>query len=110
VDENIAKTLRLKKKFEIEKLETEGQIVDEISRILVVLENQKKKEEEQKKEKARKESMGNVVSELKERMDRDKLKLMETQAIQELQVMEEGEIDQSDRGEDLNSADVAVVK
>jgi len=48
-EEKQVTTLRAKKKFEIEKLEKDSEILEEIKRIKEYLETQKKKEEEEKK-------------------------------------------------------------
>jgi hypothetical protein len=85
--------IRQKKTFEIEKMETEEQILAEIQRIFKYLEMEKLKEEQKKKEKEREQQMGSVVHELKNRIMLSECKDQEVKAQQELLQMEEGPIE-----------------
>lgn len=92
VPESEADKLRRKKIIEIEKMETEEQILEEIAKTFQLMERKRVEEQEMKKKKASQAAMGNVVNELKSAIQRDHEKVHNLLADKELEELEVGEI------------------
>jgi hypothetical protein len=94
LDEQKAKAIREKKAFEISKLATEQEILDEVARIFSLMERQKVEEEQMKQDKAKHRALGSIVNELKSLFVEQEKEFHMVQAQKELEVMEEGSIEE----------------
>lgn len=93
LEENQANTVRKNKTVEIEKLETEAQVIEAVEKTKKVLEYQKQKQEEERANKEKKDAMGALLEELKSIHEREKELVKETKAQEEISTMETGELD-----------------
>ena len=94
--EEEAKHWRTKKAFEMEKLDRREEVVEEIKKIFIYIEEVKRKEREKKLKEESIEAMGDVVKELNQAFLERRKKEGEKQAELELEELEEGPLEMVD--------------
>jgi len=96
LSEEEAKHWRTKKAFEIEKLGTKEEVVEEVRKIFICIEDIKRKEREKKLKEESVEAMGDVVKELNKAFLERRTKEGEKQAVLELEELEADPLDLED--------------
>lgn len=96
LEEAQANSLRRSKVVEIEKMETEEQVLEDIQMVKKMLELQRQKQEENRINKEKRDTMGAVLEELKIVQEKGKQQETQMKAQQEISLMETGQIELTD--------------